>query len=308
MNPNNDQNKPLTPADLYAPSTDSPQLVYEETPIIEPIIEAPPVNPINTSGAPDVTYTSPPNNETDSPSKSRFMINLIIIIILLALGVGVSVLIRNMQPGYQQENKPVITALITPTPENLSAQNTNLTETPIVSTKGGVVKTPTNNPVSPQAIQPVFDSTWKNHTFQTKSGAMISYQLPTTVLDLVCDGSGCPSQGSYLPGKTRLTMDSKAYNFSDADFVKTIITDASGKKFETKATTMLGKPALEFNGNFNGITTGGYAFTNMHGLMILISEKVTLEINHFTPAGINADFNSDETVFRKIINSLSILK
>jgi hypothetical protein len=314
MNPNNDQNKPLTAADLYAPSTDTdippvpnnPELVYEETPIIEPIVDEPQSQPV--SSAPDVSYTPPQNGNPNNPKKSKFMINLIIIIVLLAAGVGASVFIRNMQPDYQLENKTSVVVAPTPTVADIAKENTNLTDTPVSTTKGGVIVNPTAVPSNPKSVKPITDSSWKNHTFQSKSGITVSYQMPNSVLDLVCDGGSCPSQGAYLPGKTRLTLDTKSYAFNADDFSKTIITDAGGKKFTTTATTVLGKPSLEFTGTFNGITTGGYAFTQMHGFMILISTTETLEINHFAPAGIQADFAGDDQIFNTVVKSLTISK
>jgi hypothetical protein len=39
--------------------------------------------------------------------------------------------------------------------------------------------------------------------------------------------------------------------------------------------------------------------------MIELSPTLTLEINHFTPLGITADFVSDDELFSKIVETLS---
>ena len=62
----------------------------------------------------------------------------------------------------------------------------------------------------------------------------------------------------------------------------------------------------EFSGTFSGRTTGGYGFTQMHGFMIEISPTQTLEINHFTPTGVTADWVRDDALFEQIISNLDV--
>ncbi|EKD68026.1 MAG: hypothetical protein ACD_48C00104G0001 [uncultured bacterium] len=43
----------------------------------------------------------------------------------------------------------------------------------------------------------------------------------------------------------------------------------------------------------------------MHGYMIEVTDTLSLEINHFSPSGITADFAADEIVFNTIVQSLT---
>jgi hypothetical protein len=61
---------------------------------------------------------------------------------------------------------------------------------------------------------------------------------------------------------------------------------------------------MEFTGTFTGHTISGYAFSQMHGDMIALTDSTSLEINHFVPSGITADFASDDAIFNKILQSL----
>jgi hypothetical protein len=83
------------------------------------------------------------------------------------------------------------------------------------------------------------------------------------------------------------------------------ITDVNGTPFTSHDASVSGSAAIEFTGSFAGRTTGGYGFTQMHGFMIELTPTATLEINHFTPTGVVADWASDDTLFTQIVSSLS---
>jgi hypothetical protein len=132
----------------------------------------------------------------------------------------------------------------------------------------------------------------------------ISFTLPGTVLPPVCDGSACGSQGTFLPGGTRFTVAARGSGQVLADFRGKIISDAGGKPFVVSLTTIAGKPATEFTTAQIGSTIGGYAFSQMHGYMIEVTDTLSLEINHFSPSGITTDFTADDLVFKTIVQSL----
>lgn len=134
----------------------------------------------------------------------------------------------------------------------------------------------------------------------------ISFKLPPDVLAPICDGTGCPSQGTYLPGGTRLTVAARGAGQTLRDYRGAVVTDALGQPFVTKDATTAGKMGVTFSGAFNGTTVGGYAFSRMRGEMIPVSEVLSLEFNHFTPSGITADFDADDVVFEKILKTINL--
>jgi hypothetical protein len=85
-----------------------------------------------------------------------------------------------------------------------------------------------------------------------------------------------------------------------------VISDTSGNPFLTKPVTIGGLSATEFTGSFTGRTISGYAFSQMRGVMIPVSDNLSLEVNHFTPSGIVSDFAADETVFDSILKTFVI--
>jgi len=131
----------------------------------------------------------------------------------------------------------------------------------------------------------------------------LTIRLPSEVLMPVCDGSGCASYGTYLSGGTRLTIATKAVK-SGTKLSDVSIVDSSGNKFAKEETVIAGQSGIKFSGKFGGITTGGYRFVRMNGIMINIKPDLILEINHFLPSGIDADFDADAEVFERIVNSL----
>jgi len=159
--------------------------------------------------------------------------------------------------------------------------------------------TPTTIAATPTPVDPF--AGWKTSTI-----AGFSYKLPPGVLAPTCDGAGCISQGTYLPGGTRLTISPKTVTQSLSSLRGAVITDVSGTAFTSHDATVSGHTAIEFIGTFTGRTSGGYGFTQMHGFMIEVSPTATVEINHFTPVGATADFAKDDTLFTQIISTLLI--
>lgn len=135
---------------------------------------------------------------------------------------------------------------------------------------------------------------------------VISYKLPGNVLSPICDTTNCASYGTYLPGGTRFTVAPRGTGFALADFRGSAIADVNGVTFTTTDTVVAGKNAKEFVGTFTGRTVSGYAFVQMRGVMIEVSPTTSLEINHFVPAGVAADFAADDALFDSILKTISL--
>ena len=161
---------------------------------------------------------------------------------------------------------------------------------------GGVTPTPVR--ATPTPADPL--SGWKTLTVTG-----VSYKLPPDVLTPTCDGTGCISQGTYLPGGTRLTISPKTVTQSLSSMRGAVVTDVSGTAFTSHDATVSAHTAIEFTGTFAGRTSGGYGFTQMHGFMVEVTPTLTLEINHFTPTGVTADFEKDDALFTQILSTLT---
>jgi len=274
------------------PNPSSPPLTYEETPEIQPVFE----KSAPESQAPVYTPPTPPKS---SPVGS-ILKAVAGFVILFIVGYVASGYIRQYLAKTPTTVTPSQeTTVLEPTPEVIASIATRpLTQTtPLVSSQ--LTGTPSA----------VADTAWKQYAvvngITRKAVEGISYQLPPDVLAPICDGSTCASQGTYLPGGTRFTVAPRGTGQVLADYRNRIISDLSGKAFTVKETTINGKKAIEFSGTFTGSTVGGYAFTNMHGYMIEVSDTFSLEINHFSPSGITADFVKDETTFAAIVKTVS---
>lgn len=208
-----------------------------------------------------------------SNSIKSLIFNLLIFVILFFVGVTGSLII----------NKLFLTPKNPETPK---------TEIPIVIT---------------QTKAPDVTGSWNLFEIlsATDGNPQISISIPQNMLTPICDGQSCVSKGTYMDGGTRFTV-SVRDNPTNINFSQTIVTDITGKQFETKDATISGLIAREFSGDFIGTTAGGYRFTKMHGFLIKANETKLVEINHFAPAGITTDFISDDEVFNKIITTLQI--
>lgn len=283
------EDNPVNPQASTPPQPEAaskPTLTYEETPIIEPIAES--------SHMPEPTPTPPhqpaPQNHIPgvphAPKKRGFgrtIGNIVFFVILFGLGVWLSLQLREFLASPTE----VINPETTPT-ETVSVP----TSVPIKTASGSAVK--------PQG-------SWV--TYQVVSGASkkvmsgVSYQLPPEITAPVCDGANCPSQGTNLSGSTRFTVAARGKGFTLPDFRGAILTDASGHQFVMKQSIVGGKNVYEYVGDFAGRTGGGYSFSKMRGVLVPVTDTISVEFNHFAPVGITSDFAADDVLFDKIIAS-----
>lgn len=259
-------------------------LTYEETPVIDPIPEE--------NVAPPVAHESRQAHGSFGATLGM----ILLFIILFAVGVGLSVGLRQYFVSRSEVRPPVVTkstSSMTPTP------NINAFLSPTASPTAAIVD---------------FYTGWK--TYQVISGTTkaavvgISFKLPPEILSPICDGTSCASQGTYLPDGSRFTVAARGKGQLLVDARGNIVvTDSSGKSFTTKQITLTsGRKALEYSGLFSGTTVGGYTFSQMRGLMIEIDEDESLEMNHFTPSGVSAEFAKDDVLFDKIVATLLVAR
>lgn len=281
----------LTAADLYAPtkpneipvpSSVAAPLVYEETPIIEPIPD--------TSAASAQEPTK--QKETRRSSIAGVLLKAGLFVGLFALGMVASMAIRNVLPSDLD-----LSFLSKPKP------------TPTPPASGEPTETPREEKKQEVLVDAIY-ADWKTYTVvsaKTKQPIEgIRFKLPPTVSDPTCDGNSCASQGTDLPGGTRLTIAPRGKGQIFADVGGKILTDASGKEFVMKQTAIEGIPGTEFLANFNGRTGGGYSFSKMRGFIVPVSADLAIEFNHFTPGGKTVDFAKDDELFDRIVKSLTI--
>lgn len=254
-----------------------PELTYEETPIITPIEPEKEIN------------RSPVDPVRQKPSFWSLIKKVLLFIILFLIGYWLSGIVRTLFENRQRTPQPQ--------PEMASPTQNPLIEPFVASTTGVINQQPT-----PQTTLASSYSVLNGITRLPIAG--IQYQLPAGVLAPVCDGTACGSQGTYLPGGTRFTIAPRGAGQVLMDFRGKTITDAGGKAFITKPTTVAGKNAIEFTTETRGSTIGGHAFTTMRGVMIELSDTLSLEINHFVPVGIRADFAADEVIFNELLKTL----
>ncbi len=284
-----------------------PPTEYEETPVIEEkfgeavaptssglvrdIIaeESPPIGPDHELSAPESVNSHPrpglagDDKEMVKPKgHSAFMEtlgNLVLFAVLFALGVGASVFLRQYLSQPQEEG---LTASTTP--------QTTVAPSPLTSDSADIYANwKTYQVISANTKQPI---------------AGISFKLPADVLAPICDGPTCVSQGTYLPGGSRLTVAARGKGQVLPSTEGAIMTDAGGRAFAMKEATISGAPSQEFDGLFAGTTGGGYTFAQIRGVVVHGSEEISLEVNHFTPTGVNANWDADDALFDKILESI----
>lgn len=268
----------ITTEDLYGSTSTQPPAPVNPAPPAPPAqatvpVEETPEIPmdtaVGTSAPPPPMHGPPPPPPMPKVSRSS---PIIVIIFLILFGAGI-LLSRYIRPFFTGTGNGVPQTQ-TPTP------------VPIVPA----------DVLSPTPVMPLTD--WK-----TLPIAGLSYKLPPDVLEPTCDGVGCVSYGTYLPGGTRLTVSSKTVAQPLSSLRGAIITDAAGTAFTSNDTTISGHVAIEFYGTFAGRTTGGFGFAQMHGFMIEVGPTTTLEVNHFTPTGVTADFAADDALFNQIVST-----
>jgi hypothetical protein len=243
-------------------------IIYEETPIIKPIEEKKLPDPLDT---PEI---SSHNRHGKQPPSG--IGRVLFFLLLFVIGVVGSTFVRPFLDGVSFPTFPAKT------------QKTN-----------DPVETP-----APRVVPADRTAGWGDYVINA-GPHVLTYRLPPSVLPPICDGQTCPSEGTYLEGGTRLTVSSKITQ-PIINFAKLIVKDAGGRVFETKEATVSGLTAVDFSGTFTGQTTGGYSFTRMHGVMIMIAPTITVEINHFAPNGIAVDFDADDAMFTQILKTVNI--
>lgn len=240
-------------------------LTYEETPIIEPVGET----------------VSPKTLVKKKTTIGSVLKVIMLFAVLFFVGFWVSGMVR------QYINTPLQKTETTPTPTIAAVAQTETTPS---GTLDGV------------------KAGWKEYQVLVASTRKpyegVTFQLPGDVVGPVCDGTSCASQGTYLPGGTRFTVALRGKGQALPDYRGKMISDVGGQTFTVKETTVSGQMATEFTGSFTGGTVGGYAFSAMHGYMIDVGDGVSLEMNHFSPSGIKADFASDDTLFQEIVSTV----
>jgi hypothetical protein len=245
-------------------------LAYEETPIIT-------VNAQPTSSAGGPTEEKPKKR---SGSCLKTVGIILLVVLLFAGGIWLSSFVRQYLPSAAP-----------------TAKSTTVNSAPTPSTSTGTSAT-----VDPYA-------TWKLYSvisgFTKLPIPGLQFKLPPDVLSPICDGASCVSQGTYLPGGTRLTVAPRGTGQSLRDFRGTVITDANGVPIPTKLLSLNGFSATEYNSSSSGQTVSGYAFSQMRGVMIPLSDSLSIEVNHFSPSGITADFAADDTLFNSIIKTFT---
>lgn len=259
----------------------TPDLTYEETPVITPQPEP----------QPEINQPVAETPPVRKPNKLLgFFKGLLFFIVLFVIGFVLS--------GYIRDYLSTI-ATKQATPSAPKTQQPSVTGNESTDTARLAFTTPEATPAAPTTYTVVNGLTRQPITD-------VSFTLPGSVLPPICDGSACGSQGTYLPGGTRFTVAARGVGQVLADFRGKIISDAGGKPFIVNTTTVAGKPATEFTTSQVGSTIGGYAFSRMHGYMIEVTDTLSLEINHFSPSGITADFEADEVLFNTIVQSLTL--
>lgn len=273
----------LTTDDLYGSSSDQAKptepdkLEYEETPVIEDAAEV--------AGAvmpelPASEHKELPAASTGKPFVWGKIGQVIGFICLFGLGVWLSSTVRQFLPGGSDSQQ---SGVITPQPTQFAAA-----EPTVGSAQGEWVR---YDVLSGKTRKPV---------------AGLTLKLPGSVLAPICDGGSCASQGTYLPGGSRLTVAARGASELLPDFRGKQLTDVSGKLLTTKVVALTNRMrATDYTLQSAGTTVGGYRFSLIHGLMIEINEQMSLEINHFAPSGVVVDFGGDEAVFDEIVNSIN---
>lgn len=235
--------------------------------------------PLQYEETPEIPMPTPPPPKKKSGCLGP-LFTLIMFLALFIAGIWLSSFVRQFFPS-----------------ESSTSQEKDVSVTPTITTL-------------PTATGSAAVAAWK--TYEVISGTTksafggVTFQLPGDVLSPICDGTGCASQGTYLPGGTRFTVAPRGVGQALRDFRGSVISDVGGVSFTSKAMTAAGRSAMEFTGVFTGRTVSGYGFSRMRGVMIELTPTTSLEVNHFTPNGIVADFAADDMLFDAILKTIKV--
>lgn len=269
-------------------------LTFEEAPVVTPPSVVTPTMPESSPKEEPITsqeniaphLLDVPHSVTKKPRRFKWLGTLIFVALLFGLGIWLSSQLRVfVTPDASLENFEVTipsSPLLFPTPVSSASAST--------ATPSGTVNA--WQTVSVSAIGLLLKS--------------VTYQLPQIVVLPTCDGSGCPSSGTNLIGGTRFTVAARGKGERLPDFRGAILTDVNGKEFTMRQTRVGGKDVYEYMGDFVGRTGGGYQFTKMRGVLVPVTDAVSVEFNHFAPMGVVSDFASDDAVFDQIIASIKL--
>lgn len=270
-------------------------LTFEEAPVVTPPpvvtptipeVSLPKEEPITPQENVAPHLLDVPHSMTKKPRRFKWLGTLIFVVLLFGLGIWLSSQLRVfVTPNTSVENFEgtiSVSPLVFPTP--LSSASAS------IATPSGAVNA--WQTVSVSAIGLLLKS--------------VTYQLPQIVVLPTCDGSGCPSSGTNLMGGTRFTVAARGKGERLPDFRKAILTDVNGKEFTMRQTRVGGKDVYEYIGDFVGRTGGGYQFTKMRGVLVPVTDAVSVEFNHFAPVGVVSDFAADDAVFDQIIASIKV--
>lgn len=264
-------------------------VTYEETPILEPI---PDDQQTSSHVAPEAAqiFETPPTATDDhrvsEPTKAQRknpIGTILFVALLFGLGVWLSSQLRSFFAPASTAEVPVPTVFPTTTGFLPAADGT-------ASSSGAT---------APSIRQTVYSGARKSEI------ANVSYMMPSSMKELVCDNSSCTSQWVAMPNGTRFTVAPRGAGELLPDFRGAILTDADGKEFTMREVAFAGKTAYEYVGDFTGRTGGGYTFSRMRGVLIPVSDSLAIDFNHFTPVGSASDFVKDDRIFDAIVASLT---
>lgn len=269
-----------------AQSPELPQITPQPelpNPITQPAVES----PLKTEELLPPHTASGPMDPPSSRGRLNVITNSFIVVLLLLFGIAVGIGLRNflLRPKDEIQTFPPVTPSVSaPTPSQVSALSSENSAT--------------------------LSGSWRIYSVKNgKTNTVIegfTFELPEGVEGPVCDGVSCASQGTYLFGGTRFTIAPRGTGQVLPDYRGSGIADVSGRNFTQAEVTIAGRNSIGFSGDFNGTTAGGYQFTRMRGVMIPLSDTLSVEVNHFSPQGIKSDFAEDDRIFEEILSRIHI--
>jgi len=167
-------------------------------------------NPSHTQKEPSQEFSTQPPVETpktpvtDKPKSSLFS-SIVLFVVLFFIGVFLSIVLRQYIPTLNNINEQA-----TQTTTDDETYKDILDDDGAYDDNGDIVDTPFWEEyfvINGITKEPVDD---------------ILYQLPSNVLEPICDGSTCASQGTYLPGGTRFTVAARGKVSIDPNWRKMI--------------------------------------------------------------------------------------
>ena len=318
----------LTTEDLYGTSKSGEvPLVYEETPIIDPVevVEKEAIPPAVFESKTETPVPPPPKPFSTKATRATNMVPQVeaplivhkgspimkmvlqcgIIMVLFSAGVATSIFLRGL--ASESDLTQVSTENVSPTQVPTAIpEPTAIIVVPslTITQEPSKTLTPTQRPIT--------ETTWVAMGVYSGQGnapiAGLEYKIPPNVSVPTCDTSRCASRGTNLPAGTRFTVAVRGQGYQLPDPRGKILSDASGREFTLREVNIAGFKGTEFVGNFSGTTGGGFGFSQMHGVMLEVSDSTILELNHFSPSQKQSNFDSDHQVFEEILRSVRYIR